>query len=49
MLLSLLSEGIESLCSHFSSGIKAIYSCNRNHVTMTTGVYRGLKDFEDYI
>ena len=27
MLLSLLSEGIESLClAHFSSGIKAIYS-----------------------
>ena len=47
MLLSLLSEGIESSClAHFSSGIKAIYCCYRNDVTMTIEVYRGLKAFE---
>ena len=56
MLLSLLPEGISivhisivlgsSCLAHFSSGIKAIYCCYRNHVTMTTKAYRGLKAFE---
>ena len=44
MLLSVLSEGIGSSClAHFSSRIKVIYCCYRDHVTMTTEVYRGLR------
>ena len=47
MLLSVLSEGIESSClAHFSSGMKVIYCSYKNHVTMTTEVYRGLRAFE---
>ena len=44
MLLSLLPEGIESsYLAHFSSGIKVIYCCYRNHVTMTTEVTEVLR------
>ena len=47
MRLSLLSEGIKSSClAHYFSGIKAIYCYYRNHVTMTTEVYRGLIETE---